>query len=180
VVAAQGERDTRFYAAVDGQSVNVFKIYSMLVAPAFDTQGKLRMIIHLVNKKNQGDIGDMDVAQVDFLTPAIAETLRAADEQMRVTNIAAGLVGHMSEMKASVSGKSSTFMVDSSMPMISTSVRYISDLIKMMVNNKKRNVFEEQSVALEVLDALREAQNYQEGLFERQREADRELERAMM
>ena len=79
---------------------------------------------------------------------------------MRVTNIAAGLVGHMSEMKASVSGKSSTFMVDSSMPMISTSVRYISDLIKMMVNNKKRNVFEEQSVTLDVLDALREAQQY--------------------
>ena len=149
----------------------------MLVAPAFDIEGKLRMIIHLVNKKNQGDLEDMDVAQIDLLTPAIAESLRAADDQMRVTNIAAGLVGHMSEMKESVTGKSSTFMVDSSMPMISTSVRYISDLIKMMINNKKRNVFEEQTVALDVLDSLREAQLYQEELFERQREVDKELKK---
>lgn len=164
---------------MDGQSVNVFKIHSMLVAPAFDSEGKLRAIIHLVNKKHQGEIDEMDMAQADFLTSAIAETFRAADEQMRVTNIAAGLVGRMTEMKESVAGKSSLFMVDSSMPMISTSVRYISDLIKMMVNNKKRNVFEEQSVTLDVFEALREAQGYQEVLFERQREAEKELERQM-
>ena len=34
-------------------------------------------------------------------------------------------------------------MSESSMPMISTSVRYMNDLVKMMVNNKKRNVFSE-------------------------------------
>ena len=141
VIAATGDRDSRYYAAVDGQAVSVFKVHNMLVAPAFDMQGRLRMVVHLVNKRHQSDIDDLDTAQVDCLLPAIAETIRAADDSMRVVNIAAGLTGHMNEMKASVSSKSSSFMADSSMPMISTSVRYINDLIKMMIANKKRNVF---------------------------------------
>ena len=99
--------------------------------------------------------------------PALAETLRAADEHMRVVNLAAGLAGHMHQMKDSVSSKSSSFMVDSSMPMISTSVRYINDLIKMMANNKKRNVFDESTIMQEVFHELKEAQAYQDMLFER-------------
>ena len=73
--------------------------------------------------------------------PAIGEILRAADESLRVINIAAGLNSHMGDIKTSINDKASAFMADSTMPMISTSVRYMGDMIKMMVQNKKRTVF---------------------------------------
>jgi len=47
----------------------------------------------------------------------------------------------MGDIKTSINEKASAFMADSSMPMISTSVRYMGDMIKMMVQNKKRIVF---------------------------------------
>lgn len=75
---------------------------------------------------------------------------------MRVVSIAAGLTSHMGEMTNSINTKVSSFMADSSMPMISTSVRYIGDLIKMMVMNKKRNVFTEQSIMQEVFKEIKD------------------------
>jgi hypothetical protein len=47
----------------------------------------------------------------------------------------------MGDIKSSINEKASAFMADSTMPMISTSVRYMGDMIKMMVQNKKRTVF---------------------------------------
>ena len=42
------------------------------------------------------------------------------------------------------------------MPMISTGVRYMGDLIKMMVGNKKRAVFEDNQIMLEVMKEVKE------------------------
>jgi ABC-type Zn uptake system ZnuABC Zn-binding protein ZnuA len=52
--------------------------------------------------------------------------------------------------------KASAFMTESPMPMISTSVRYMGDLIKLMVGNKKRTVFSETTVMQEVMKELKE------------------------
>ena len=49
--------------------------------------------------------------------------------------------------------------------MISTSVRYMGDLIKLMVGNKKRTVFSETTVMQEVMKELKEgAKDYQKEL----------------
>ena len=62
----------------------------------------------------------------------------------------------MSEINTSICEKSSAFLVDSSMPMISTGVRYMGDLIKMMVSNKKRAVFEDKTIMQEVMKEVKE------------------------
>lgn len=105
----------------------------------------------------------------------IAEMIRCADESMRVVSIAAGLTGHMGSMNKSIHQKVSAFMADSSMPMISTSVRYMNDLVKMMVANKKRNVFADQSVMQEVFREIKEGNAYSDQLVQRQVEAEMQL-----
>ncbi len=62
----------------------------------------------------------------------------------------------MGDINESINHKASAFMAESSMPMIGTSVRYIGDLIKMMVGNKKRAVFEDSAVMQEVMKELKE------------------------
>lgn len=98
--------------------------------------------------------------------PAIGEILRAADESFRVINIAAGLNSHMGDIKTSINDKASAFMADSSMPMISTSVRYMGDMIKMMVQNKKRTVFQDNPPMMmhEIFAELRSGQEYTNNL----------------
>lgn len=81
---------------------------------------------------------------------------------MRVVAIAAGLHEHMNKMTNSVNETASKLMNESKMPMICTSVHYMSDLIKLMVNNKKRDVFSEQSVMRDVFKELKEGNLYQE------------------
>jgi hypothetical protein len=137
------------------------------------------MIVQLMNKKHQGDIEELDVASLESLLPAIAEILSAADETMRVVSIAAGLAGHMGEMRESITGKVSYFMADTSMPMNSTSVRYMGDLIKMMVGNKKRTVFSDPSIMQEVFREIKDGQAYQDQLFHRHIEAREEVATAM-
>jgi hypothetical protein len=97
IVSQLGERDTRFSINIDNL-VNVFKVSNMLVGPALDSQGSIRAVIQLINKKHDGDIDDMDVSQLDSLLPAIGEILRAADDSLRVINISAGLNTHMHEI----------------------------------------------------------------------------------
>ena len=75
---------------------------------------------------------------------------------MEVISLAAGLHNHMSSMNTSIHDKSSVFLVDSTMPMISTGVRYMGDLIKMMVGNKKRAVFEDTHIMQEVMKEVKE------------------------
>ena len=104
----------------------------------------------------------MDVSQLDSLLPAIGEILRAADDSLRVINISAGLNAHMQEINVSINDKASAFMADSTMPMISTSVRYMGDMIKMLVQNKKRTVFQENphNMMHELFAELKNGQEY--------------------
>lgn len=81
---------------------------------------------------------------------------------MRVVGIAAGLHEHMNRITTSVNEKAGAFMTESTMPMICTSVHYMGDLIKLMVNNKKRSVFSEQTVMQDVFKELKEGHLYQE------------------
>ena len=61
------------------------------------------------------------------------------------------------------------------MPMISTGVRYMGDLIKMMVGNKKRAVFEDTSVMQEVMREVKEgAVTFQKELAAKAYEVERE------
>jgi ABC-type Zn uptake system ZnuABC Zn-binding protein ZnuA len=59
-------------------------------------------------------------------------------------------------------------MAESSMPMISTSVRYIADLIKMIAGNKKRTVFSDPTIMQEVFKEIKEGNNeYQQILAQK-------------
>jgi hypothetical protein len=60
IVSQLGERDSRFSINIDN-IVNVFKIWNMMVGPVFDSEGNLRAVIQLINKKYQGDIEDLDI-----------------------------------------------------------------------------------------------------------------------
>jgi hypothetical protein len=60
VISTQGERDSRFSINIDNL-VNVFKVVNMLVGPALDSQGEVRAVIQLINKKFNGDIEDLDI-----------------------------------------------------------------------------------------------------------------------
>ena len=133
----------------------------MLIGPAFDiNEGKLRLVVQLLNKRRGLEVDELDCAQLEALLPAIAEVLKAADDTMRVVAIAAGLSGHMEEMKASVAAKAGSFMAESTTPMIGTSVRYMGDMIRMMAQNKKRSVFADPGIMQEVFKEIKEASRY--------------------
>lgn len=60
-MAQQGDRESGYSNALDN-FVNVFKVHNMMVGPAFDQDGNLRMVVQLINKKHMGDIEDLDIA----------------------------------------------------------------------------------------------------------------------
>ena len=174
MAAHLGERDLKYSTNVDNL-VNVVKVSNMIAAPIFDNQGALRGMIHLVNKKLQSEIEPVDIHQVNALLPVLGEILRSSEDSLQVINLAAGLHQHMSSMSASIHDKSQSFLTESPMPMISTGVRYMGDLIKMMVGNKKRAVFEDTSVMQEVMREVKEgAVTFQKELAAKAYEVERE------
>jgi hypothetical protein len=96
-----GERDSRFSNTLDNY-INILRVNNMLVGPAFDSQGNLRAVVQLLNKKNSADIEDMDAHSLDALLPTIGEILRCADDSLKIMQITAGLYDHMAGMRESI------------------------------------------------------------------------------
>lgn len=66
-------------------------------------------------------------------------------------------------------------MSENNMRYIGASVKYVGELLKMFAFNKKRIAFEDPSLMQDIFKELKDGQNYQEQLFQRRMEAEKEI-----
>ena len=88
---ANGEYDVSYAPEVDN-SVGVPVVNNCLIGPCFDSEGKMRGIVQLINKKHGTPISFQDEREFMNLLPAVAEMIKQADEVKYVSDVSANML----------------------------------------------------------------------------------------
>lgn len=85
-MAADGEYDIRFAPEIDN-CIGAQLVRNCMIGPCFDSDGKLRGIVHLLNKKNGVPISFQDEREFSNLLHSVAEMIKQADDVKYVRDV---------------------------------------------------------------------------------------------
>ena len=80
-------------------ATSVSGIKNMVIGPCFDTEGKLRGLIQLINKSGDDPISENDRIEIVNLCPTVAEIIKQADEVKYVLDLSNSITLHMYNSK---------------------------------------------------------------------------------
>eukprot|EP00347_Sterkiella_histriomuscorum_P021117 403335187 len=138
--------------------LNLQKIRNIMIGPIEDNCGELRGAIQLINKLDNPQISTSDELELRSILPALGEMIKTADETLKIINISAGLRETLQDMTTNIFEKTEAIQQAKSIPMIGSSVRYMSDLLGKLVSSKKEAVFSDSYMTKQVFQGIKERQ----------------------
>ncbi|CDW86108.1 UNKNOWN [Stylonychia lemnae] len=154
LISLQGEKGSENFSSEIDNFLNVPRIRNMMVGPIEDMNGEIRGVIQFINKKDKPSIDASDEIELKTIIPALGEMIKTADETLKIINISAGLSQSLGQINQTIYERTEIVQAKS-MPMISGSIKYMSDLITILVHGKKEAVFSDNQMMHEVFRGIR-------------------------
>ena len=127
----------------------------MLIGPCFDSNGKLRGVIQLVNKFRSEPISFRDEKEFSQLLPSVAEMIKQADEVKYVGDISANLNLCLAQSKESILNSSKIFE-ERNMAGIHAAMQHVLNRVDAFSKQKQANTIKENLLSQHIFSTIRD------------------------
>ena len=154
LVVKDGEQEKEYLAEVDN-AAGVAVIRNMMIGPCFDTNGTLRGLIQLVNKKGENPISENERIEFVNLCPTVAEIIKQADEVQFVGDLSSNIFLHLYNSRDSMIRSTEAFE-SRDFQKIYTCINQINNRIESYMEQRRNNTLKEKMLAEQVFATIRE------------------------
>ena len=119
---------------------------NILIMPLFDSDGKLKGVVQLVNKIDSSEIPEEDAIELSQICPSIAEVLNFCDLATDVNNVSQGLTLTMDGITKELEATQEEFR-HPTVPSVMYHLDTITRSVKSIIETKRQALFENGTLA---------------------------------